>query len=136
MKLVIFGGGSSYTPELIHGLIKQHTALPVTEVCLVDINEQRIAILQSLSQRMFAKAGLPVTVSATTDRRRGLEGADFVNGLIRVGGMAARMAGGRVMGLVADQAAIAIALKEALGGLKGPLMKVAQILATVPDGAS
>lgn len=90
MKLVIFGGGSSYTPELIHGLIKQHTALPVTEVCLVDINEQRIAILQSLSQRMFAKAGLPVTVSATTDRRRGLEGADFVNGLIRVGGMAAR----------------------------------------------
>ncbi|MBL6957512.1 MAG: AarF/ABC1/UbiB kinase family protein [Rhodospirillales bacterium] len=50
-----------------------------------------------------------------------------------MGGMAARMAGGRVMGLDADQAAIATALKEALGGLKGPLMKVAQILATVPD---
>ena len=30
MKLVIFGGGSSYTPELIEGLIRRHDDLPVT----------------------------------------------------------------------------------------------------------
>ena len=50
-----------------------------------------------------------------------------------MGGVAARLAGGRFLGLDTDRGEHAIALKEALGGLKGPLMKVAQILATVPD---
>ncbi len=50
-----------------------------------------------------------------------------------VGGVAARLAGGRFLGLDMDRGENAADLKEALGGLKGPLMKVAQILATVPD---
>ena len=50
-----------------------------------------------------------------------------------MGGVAARMAGGRFLGLDVDRGEHATALKVALGGLKGPLMKVAQILATVPD---
>jgi len=91
MKLVIFGGGSSYTPELIDGLIGQYADLPISEVCLCDINEQRLATLAGLSQRMLAKAGLPVAVTHCADRRRALEGAAFVNGLIRVGGMDARI---------------------------------------------
>ncbi len=37
MKLVVIGGGSSYTPELIEGVIKHHETLPITEVVLVDI---------------------------------------------------------------------------------------------------
>ncbi|MFZ1415319.1 MAG: AarF/ABC1/UbiB kinase family protein [Defluviicoccus sp.] len=50
-----------------------------------------------------------------------------------VGGLAARMAGNRLLGRAMDPAAHALDLKVALGGLKGPLMKVAQILATLPD---
>ncbi len=50
-----------------------------------------------------------------------------------VGGLAARLAGGRVLGRPVDKAEHAADLKAALGGLKGPLMKVAQIMATVPD---
>ncbi len=50
-----------------------------------------------------------------------------------VGGLAARYAGHRLLGLPIDQAGHAVELKTALGGLKGPLMKVAQILSTVPD---
>jgi predicted unusual protein kinase regulating ubiquinone biosynthesis (AarF/ABC1/UbiB family) len=50
-----------------------------------------------------------------------------------VGGLAARMAGERVFGLKGDQARMASDLRAALGGLKGPLMKVAQILSTIPD---
>ena len=91
MKLVIFGGGSSYTPELIHGLIREHDTLPISEVCLTDINARRLEILGGLSQRMFARAGLRATVTVTVDRRRALEGASFVNSLIRVGGMDARI---------------------------------------------
>jgi predicted unusual protein kinase regulating ubiquinone biosynthesis (AarF/ABC1/UbiB family) len=50
-----------------------------------------------------------------------------------MGGVAAKAAGGRMLGLPADTLDQAGDLKRALGGLKGPLMKVAQILATVPD---
>jgi predicted unusual protein kinase regulating ubiquinone biosynthesis (AarF/ABC1/UbiB family) len=50
-----------------------------------------------------------------------------------VGGLAARFAGERYLGRTADNAKNAEDLKRALGGLKGPLMKVAQILSTVPD---
>ncbi|MBS28978.1 MAG: ABC transporter ATP-binding protein [Alphaproteobacteria bacterium] len=50
-----------------------------------------------------------------------------------VGGAAMRMAGQRYLGRPADPARNAADLKAALGGLKGPLMKAAQILATIPD---
>ena len=50
-----------------------------------------------------------------------------------VGGIAARVAGQRFLGLRTDKAAHAEDLKAILGGLKGPLMKVAQFLSTVPD---
>jgi predicted unusual protein kinase regulating ubiquinone biosynthesis (AarF/ABC1/UbiB family) len=50
-----------------------------------------------------------------------------------VGGLAARVAGERYLGLSLDKGKHAEDLKQALGGLKGPLMKVAQIMSTVPD---
>ena len=50
-----------------------------------------------------------------------------------VGGLAARLAGDRMFGISVDRPGHAKDLKNALGGLKGPLMKVAQILATIPE---
>jgi predicted unusual protein kinase regulating ubiquinone biosynthesis (AarF/ABC1/UbiB family) len=50
-----------------------------------------------------------------------------------VGGVAARMAGQRFLGMPGNRAGNALALAAALGGLKGPIMKVAQLLATIPD---
>ncbi len=50
-----------------------------------------------------------------------------------VGGVAARIAGARLMGSRSGDAANAAALAQALGGLKGPMMKVAQMMATIPD---
>ena len=50
-----------------------------------------------------------------------------------IGGFAARTVGGQLFGLPLDRAEHAAELQQALGGLKGPVMKVAQILATVPD---
>jgi predicted unusual protein kinase regulating ubiquinone biosynthesis (AarF/ABC1/UbiB family) len=50
-----------------------------------------------------------------------------------MGGLAARLAGERYLGLPIDRARHAADLKAALGGIKGPLMKLAQLLATVPD---
>jgi predicted unusual protein kinase regulating ubiquinone biosynthesis (AarF/ABC1/UbiB family) len=50
-----------------------------------------------------------------------------------MGGVAARMAGNRLFGGEGSSAGNAAALAQALGGLKGPIMKVAQLLATIPD---
>jgi predicted unusual protein kinase regulating ubiquinone biosynthesis (AarF/ABC1/UbiB family) len=50
-----------------------------------------------------------------------------------VGGVAARIAGRRLFGLDPERDKDAVALAEALGGLKGPIMKVAQLLATIPE---
>ena len=50
-----------------------------------------------------------------------------------VGGLAARFVGSRYLGLGLDKEKHAGELTAALGGLKGPLMKVAQLMATIPD---
>ena len=51
----------------------------------------------------------------------------------RVGGLAAQVVGARVLGIALDRGRHSEDLRLALGGLKGPLMKAAQILATIPD---
>src|SRR6476619_4014421 len=51
----------------------------------------------------------------------------------QLGGTAARFAGARFFGVPLNRAANALELAAALGGLKGPIMKVAQLLATIPD---
>jgi predicted unusual protein kinase regulating ubiquinone biosynthesis (AarF/ABC1/UbiB family) len=50
-----------------------------------------------------------------------------------MGGLAARLAGERYLGIGLDRGRHAAELKSVLGGIKGPLMKVAQLLATIPD---
>jgi predicted unusual protein kinase regulating ubiquinone biosynthesis (AarF/ABC1/UbiB family) len=50
-----------------------------------------------------------------------------------VGGVAARIAGRRFLGLDPERDEDAASLAAALGGLKGPIMKVAQLLATIPE---
>jgi len=59
--------------------------------------------------------------------------ARYVRVGANVGGVAARYAGRRLLGGEPNRAGEASALASALGNLKGPLMKVAQLLATVPD---
>lgn len=49
------------------------------------------------------------------------------------GGMAARIVGAKLFGSKTGEAGRAAALAQALGELKGPLMKVAQLMATIPD---
>jgi 6-phospho-beta-glucosidase len=90
MKIVVIGGGSTYTPELIDGFIARAGVLPVREIWLVDPNEERLKVVGAFAQRMVAFANAPFRVELTGDRRRALEGADFVITQLRVGGQAAR----------------------------------------------
>jgi predicted unusual protein kinase regulating ubiquinone biosynthesis (AarF/ABC1/UbiB family) len=61
------------------------------------------------------------------------EAMRFVRTSTAVGGIAARVIGERAFGIKTNRAGHAEDLKTILGGLKGPLMKVAQFLSTVPD---
>jgi 6-phospho-beta-glucosidase len=91
LKICVIGAGSTYTPELVEGLIERADALPVRELALVDIDAERLEILSEMVRRMLRAAGRDVSVTATDDRRRAIEGADFVLNQIRVGGQVARI---------------------------------------------
>ncbi|RNB79819.1 6-phospho-beta-glucosidase [Brevibacillus nitrificans] len=93
IKIVTIGGGSSYTPELVEGFIKRYEELPVRELWLVDVpaGEKKLQIVGALAKRMVEKAGVPIQIHLTLDRRKALEGADFVTTQIRVGLLDARV---------------------------------------------
>ncbi|MGL6103777.1 MAG: 6-phospho-beta-glucosidase, partial [Exiguobacterium acetylicum] len=92
LKVVIIGGGSSYTPEIIEGFILRHHSFPVDEVVLVDIEDgkEKLEIVGKLAQRMIDKSNVKITLRWTLDRREALQGANFVSTQIRVGGLSAR----------------------------------------------
>src|SRR5690625_6121486 len=86
IKIVTIGGGSSYTPELIEGFINRYHELPVRELWLVDIPEgkEKLEIVGSLAKRMVKKAGIPMEIHLSLDRKEALPDADFVTTQIRV----------------------------------------------------
>lgn len=92
LKLVIVGGGSSYTPEVIEGIIRRHDTFPVTEIVLVDIEagKEKLEIIGNLASRMIKKANKSIKLTWTLDRKKALKNADFVSTQIRVGGLEAR----------------------------------------------
>ncbi len=92
IKLTVIGGGSSYTPELIDGIIKRKQELPISEICLVDIQEgvHKQNIIANLAERMLIHSGLDIKVTSSINRRESIKNADFVLTQFRVGGLRSR----------------------------------------------
>jgi 6-phospho-beta-glucosidase len=90
VKITVIGGGSTYTPELVDGLVRRRHALPVDELCLMDIDAARLEVVGAMARRMVRAAGSPFAVQMTTERSGAIQGASFVVAQIRVGGMQAR----------------------------------------------
>jgi len=91
MKITIIGAGSPYTPELIGKLAEEQQDMSVSEICLMDIDERRLEIMHGYCNRFGKQLGLKAAITKTGDRRRALDGADFINTQIRVGGNRARV---------------------------------------------
>lgn len=93
IKIVTIGGGSSYTPELIEGLILRKDRLPIAELWLVDIADgtEKMEIVGNMAKRMIAAAGLDWQVHLTLDRKAALKDADYVTTQFRVGLLDARL---------------------------------------------
>jgi 6-phospho-beta-glucosidase len=92
LKITVIGGGSSYTPELVDGILRRKDTLPVRELWLLDIpdGEKKLSIIAAFADRMAKKAGSDMLICPTLDRRAALDGADFVLSQFRVGGLAGR----------------------------------------------
>jgi len=91
MKLAVIGGGSTYTPEVIDGLVRLRDLLDVDHLSLHDTNEPRLGVVAGLARRMLERADHPLRLETTTRLDDAVEGADAVLIQIRVGGQAARM---------------------------------------------
>ncbi|MGF1681941.1 6-phospho-beta-glucosidase [Photobacterium minamisatsumaniensis] len=99
LKITIIGAGSSYTPELIEGLIHRSGELPIGQLWLVDIEEgyEKVNIIGDLTRRMLAKNNLEhIEVHVTLDRRKALKDADFVCSQFRAGCLEGRIRDERI----------------------------------------
>ncbi len=96
LTLTVIGGGSTYTPELVEGVIKNFEVFPVKELRLMDIDEEKLNIVGGLVKRMLESSNVPIKLLLTIDRKIALNGADFVISQIRVGGIKARIRDERI----------------------------------------
>ena len=89
VKVTMIGGGSSsFVPPLIRSFIRSEV-LGDAEVTLMDVNAERVKVMEDLAGRLIESEGSALRVSSTLDRREALADADYVVVAISVGGMAA-----------------------------------------------
>ena len=91
MKLAVIGAGSTYTPELVSGLMRERDRIDVRELVLHDIDADRLAVVGGLAQRMLERQGYGGALTLTEDIDSALDGAHVVLVQLRVGGQAARL---------------------------------------------
>lgn len=129
MKIAVIGGGSTYTPELVNGFLKRIGSLPLSRLCLMDIDAERLEIVGGFARRMIEAAGRPFALELTTDRAQALTGASYVVTQLRVGKMPARRADeylGRRHGLVGQET-------TGVGGMANALRTIPVILDIAAD---
>jgi 6-phospho-beta-glucosidase len=90
IKLAYIGGGSTRGAGTMASFIHQGANFNGSEVVLIDLNEERLQVVQTLSQKMARVRGLDLTFSITTNRREGLQDCDAVLTSYRPGGFEAR----------------------------------------------
>ncbi len=129
MKIAVIGGGSTYTPELVNGLLKQAEDLSLEELWLMDIDPGRLDIVGGFAQRMVAARGNPFRVVLSTHQRASITGASYVVTQLRVGMMPARRGDeylGRRHGLIGQET-------TGVGGMAKALRTIPVILGVAGD---
>jgi 6-phospho-beta-glucosidase len=91
MKLAVIGGGSTYTPELVSGLMRERERIDARELVLHDIDPDRRDVVGGMARRILDRQGFSGALAITGELDRALDGADAVLIQIRVGGQAARL---------------------------------------------
>lgn len=129
MKIAVIGGGSTYTPELVNGFLSRINRLPLSELWLMDIDDERLKIVGGFAQRMVEAKGRPFKVILTNDQQESIAGASYVITQLRVGMMPARRGDeylGRRHGLIGQET-------TGVGGMAKALRTIPVILSVARD---
>jgi 6-phospho-beta-glucosidase len=90
IKLAYIGGGSTRAAGTMASFVHQGENFNGSEIVLIDLDPERLEIVQTLARKMAKVRGLDLTFTITTDRRAGLQGCDAVLTSFRPGGFEAR----------------------------------------------
>jgi 6-phospho-beta-glucosidase len=90
IKIAYVGGGSTRAPGTMASFIAQGENFSGSEIVLIDLDQERLDLAQTLARKMAGCRGLELTISATTDRPAGLADCDVVLTSYRPGGFEAR----------------------------------------------
>jgi 6-phospho-beta-glucosidase len=129
MKIAVIGGGSTYTPELVNGFLARIKSLPLTELWLMDIDDERLKIVGGFAQRMVEAKGWPFKVILSRDQQESIAGASYVITQLRVGMMPARRGDeylGKRHGLIGQET-------TGVGGMAKALRTIPVILSIARD---
>ena len=129
MKITVIGGGSTYTPELVSGLLARVYSLPIKELWLMDIDRERLDIVGGFARRMVKAKGDPFKVVLSLNQREAVAGAKYVITQFRVGQMPARRGDeylGQRHGLVGQET-------TGVGGMAKALRTIPVILSIAKD---
>ena len=90
-KVVIVGGGSTWTPGLLKSLCEKKNEFPMEELRMYDINAERQAVIGEFAKVLFAEEYPDLKFLYTTDKAQAYKDVDFVFCQIRSGGFDMRM---------------------------------------------
>jgi 6-phospho-beta-glucosidase len=91
IRLCYIGGGSTRAPGTVAALVMRGDRFAGSEVVLVDLDPERLAIVRDIALRMAAARGVDLRVVTSTDRTIGIRDADVVLTSFRPGGFEARV---------------------------------------------
>ena len=89
-KIAIIGGGSLYCADLMSQFIENSDAIPGCHITLMDINEEDLELVYTISAKLIQHTGIDLTLERTTVQEEALDDADFVLTTFRTGGLQAR----------------------------------------------
>ena len=85
LNITIAGGGSTYTPGILIGMIKKRTTFPIKKLVLYDNDKKRVTQMGRFAQILLRDFYSEVEVIYTTDKKIAFEDVDYVFCQIRTG---------------------------------------------------
>ena len=127
LKIVVIGGGSSYTPEIAEGLIRRKDKMKVRELVLLDIEsgKEKVTVIEEMIGRMFRSASLETKLRSSIEPEEALIDCDYIICQIRAGGLRSRVLDERIplkYGLIGQET-------TGVGGLFNGLRSIPQVVA-------
>ena len=85
-KIAFIGAGSTVFAKNLMGDILSFPELANSTISLMDIDAERLRVSEIVAHKVASALNVNPTIETTTDRRRAIDGADYVISMFQVGG--------------------------------------------------